>query len=123
MPSKPSKNVGGYQPTVWVSCDLDESEKKHLKANKMPGEQLVNALSQLVDDGYKVSVSKDEKNDCVGAFLTAPKVLYDNQNVVLSSRGPDVDGALRVLMYKHFEILKGDWGKKIGKGGVLDPWG
>lgn len=123
MPKKTDAKPSSFAPTVWVRCDLDEGEKKHLKANAMPADQLVRAICGLVDDGYKVSVSKDVKNDCVGAFLTAPKEMYDGQNVVLSSRGPDGDAALRVLLYKHFEVLQADWGKRIQKDGTLDPWG
>jgi len=124
MPAKkPTVTGKSYTQSRWVSCELADSDKKHLKSVKVSHEQIFSSLAQLIDDGYRLSLGYEERNDCVGVYLNAPKNPSVEYTMCLSARGPDIEKALTVLMYKHFEMLKGDWSGKVDKSGAIDPWG
>lgn len=124
MASKqPLPTQKSFPKTVWVECDLGEDHKKHLKSLKVTAEKTMQGLDSLVVEGYKLSMSFETKNDCVGVYLTQPKPEGQEYTVCLSARGPSLDKALMVLLYKHFEMLQGDWSGKVKAGSYIDPWG
>lgn len=112
-----------FPETSWIRCDLTEDHKKHLKSLKFNAAQSLDALERLTEDGYKLSFSRDEKNDCIGVFITAPKEDGQVVQLCLSARGPTLTAAMMSVLYKHFEILKEDWSSNIDKRGQADPWG
>lgn len=112
-----------YAKTVWVECDLNEEHKKHVKSLKMGPDKIIQGLDTLIGEGYKVSMMFEEKNDCVGIYCTAPRQEGQDFVMCLSARGPSVDKALMVLVYKHFEMLNSDWTGKLKAGSYIDPWG
>jgi len=120
---KPEVTGKSFNPSRWVACELSASDKKHLKTVEVSFEQLLTGLSRLIDDGYRLSMGFETKNDAVGVYLTAPKDPTVNYTMCLSARAPTLEKALVVLSYKHFEMLKGDWSGHVDKSGAIDPWG
>lgn len=124
MASKsPSKSTNGYPQTQWVMCDLPKEVKERLKSEKVNVASVFKSLGNLVEQGYKVSISRDDRADCVGAYLTAPRNGSGDPVKCLSARGPSIDACLMVLLYKHYEILQEDWSGAIRQDGLIDPWG
>jgi plasmid maintenance system killer protein len=124
MVSKKTVITGkSFSPTRWVSCELADSDKRHLKTLEVDWSTIMGSIERLISDGYRLSLGYEEKNDCVGVYLTAPKDTVPGFSVSLSARGPDVQRALLVLNYKHFEMLGGDWSGKVDTRGEIDPWG
>ena len=113
----------GFPPTAWVKAELSESEKADLKGREISEAELVDSLEGIIAAGYKISISYDERSDCVGAYLTAPKELFPGRTVCLSARAPSVGYAITVLLYKHFEKLKEDWRGGLEDTKERDAWG
>jgi hypothetical protein len=124
MPAKSPTTTGRKFPeTAWIRCDLTDEHKKHMKSLKFEPKGALESLERLVEDGFKLTFSRDAKNDCVGAYLTSPKESESDPQLCLSARGPTLTSAIMVLLYKHFELLGEDWSSHIDKRGVADPWG
>lgn len=109
--------------TLWVACDLNDADKEVLKKKPYNANEMMGGLSALVDAHYRITISFDEKADCVGAYLTAPREKASDPVKCLSARGHTLDQALISLLYKHFEKLQEDWGGVTKGGALIDPWG
>lgn len=107
--SNNSKSGDDYVLPSFVSCELSDAEKDKCRANLMEPDAILETLSDLAGNGYKITVSYDNRSDCVSAFLTATEGQRTNKGLAISSRAPDAQGALTVLFYKHFEKLKENW--------------
>jgi len=98
-----------YELPKFVSCELTDAERDKCKNNLVEPNELLETVSDLVGNGYKITVSYDNRSDCVSAFLTGTPGQRTNKGLALSSRAPDAQGALTVLFFKHFEKLKENW--------------
>lgn len=123
--SRAGKSAAGpsFPETRWVKCDLSPDEKDDLKKREVSVTAVIASLADVIGEGFKISVSYDERSDCVGAYLTAPKESGLGGAVCLSARAPTLETALAVLLYKHFEVLREDWSSADSEGGARDKWG
>jgi len=124
-PGKPgkSKAPSGFPPTTWVECDLTPEEKDDLKQRELSIEDTIQSLAGVIAEGFKVSFSYDDRGEFYGCYFTAPKDAFEGRTVCLSARAPSLEKALSVLLYKHFEKLKGDWQSEGAMRGKKDSWG
>lgn len=120
---KPEITGRKFPETAWIRCDLTKEHKEHLKQQKFDAKACLSAFERLCEDGYKLTFSRDEKNDCVGVFMTAPKDSQQPVQLCLSARGPTLTDAMMAILYKHFEVLSEDWSVHIDNRGQADPWG
>jgi len=118
-----SKAASNYPQTQWVACDLPKEVKERLKKEKVNEPAIFKSLDNLVEQGYKFSLSRDRRADCIGCYITAPRESDDEPVRCLSARAPTVAASIMVLLYKHYEMLQEDWTGAVGKDGVIDPWG
>lgn len=120
--SKSYESTDEYVLPAFVSCELSDSEKADIRGNLLDPEKILEVMSELAADYYKVTVSYDQRSDCVSAFLTALPSQRTNGGKALSARGPSAQGALTVLFYKHFTKLKESWSANA-KAASKDTWG
>lgn len=124
MPRKSSKKTDTPEWKGFVDCNLDkamkEAAKKWIASNA--ADQMVK-VSELVDDGYKVSFSLDRYHDAYQASMSYQVNGGPNSGYTLSARGPDLAGAVGMLLYKHFIVLEGDWSQGAKRSKDTDPWG
>lgn len=107
----------------FVNVNLSKVQKEELFKWDVKGEVTFDAISRLVDDNYKLSISSDKAHDCVGAYLTSPAGPNGGRKQCLGARGPDFFGALRALAFKHLIVLEGDWGELDNTPDATDRWG
>lgn len=108
---------------TFVRCDLDKATKDKAKSWDVKFEQTIDGLERLILDGYKVSMSHDKYNDCVGVFATMPDQSHQNHGMCLTARGPGMLPALKMLIYKHFHILDAVWDTEVNQENQRDQWG
>lgn len=118
-----SKAPTGFPQTRWVKCDLSEDQKNDLKQREISDTDTMGAVQGMLSEGFKVSISYDERSDCFGAYATAPKEAFGSGTVCLSARAPLLAQALSVLLYKHFEVLREDWRQAGSEESRKDKWG
>lgn len=72
----------------------------------------VDMLDDLIGQGYKISVSFDEKNDTYNCTITCPKTLNmtDNAGYAFSTRAKTALEAMDMGLYKHYVLCdKQQW--------------
>lgn len=72
-------------------------------------EELLETYIGLVLDGYKITGTYKAATKTATATLQAGERQGDLAGWALSAAGSDPREALKLLFYKHFEALKGDW--------------
>lgn len=106
-----SNGSDGARPKFgFVNYDLTVQDKEWLSSADVEAEFPAQLIDQLVLEGYKFSLSYDERNSCCIASLTdrQPGSAFDNQ--CLTGRGATPDDARVSLFYRHFHVAQGDWG-------------
>lgn len=120
--AKSKRPVTNYEVS-FVSCELDKSTKEAVKAWDVKFEATIDAIDRLILDGYKVSISQDKFHDCTAVFMTMPDKTHKHSGLCLTARGPNYLSALKVLVYKHYNILQEDWGAVVEQAYKRDSWG
>jgi hypothetical protein len=123
MASKTSKDKRNPWEVDFVNVELSKEQKDMLRKWDMKYESTVDAISKLVDDGFKLSVWGDKAHDCCGATITTPKSTEGGRQKCLSARGPDFLGALKALCYKHLIVLDGVWDTLDNNSDPDSRWG
>lgn len=123
MTSKKPSNPPKKWDVQFVNCNLDKSTKEQVKKWDVKYEATLDGLDRMIRDGYKISVSYDSYNDCIGVFATQKQEDHPSFGLCLSARGPGLLDAWKVLVFKHFQILDGVWGTIVDQKGQRDDWG
>lgn len=67
-------------------------------------------MHQLVNQGYKVSLSYDPVANCYISAVTGTEEALDNKNSCFTSRAEDPAECIVLSLYKHYELAKsGNW--------------
>lgn len=120
---KKSQSGRGFPETAWVKCDLSDEQKNFLKGQEVSDAELMEGMAALAGEGYKISLSYDQRSDCIGVYITSPEKARNGALQCLSARAPSMAQAVAVLLYKHYTLLAGDWGTAAGIEGSKDKWG
>lgn len=110
-------------PQVFVQCELDKETKEMVKGWDPKFSATMDGFDRLIEAGYKVSVAQDKYHDCIGVFCTISVTDHPNANLCLTARGPDWKSALKVLVFKHFNILQEHWDTEVNQQRSRDEWG
>lgn len=108
--SKRSFTFAGF-----VVAELSEKQRADLSMQSLTLEVLENTLIEVVQAGYKVSVSWDKDNSCYLALMMPAETTHDNAGWILSARSSEPVKAIKQLFYKHFTLLKEDWSRGMRK--------
>lgn len=95
---------------VWqgfVDIPLSEAQKADFKSWNVEADDILAAVASVVTDGYKVTLSHDEKHGTYQASLTCLADGDPNRGFTMSGRAGDPLKALAVALYKHLEIAQG----------------
>lgn len=98
---------------------LPDSEAEIL-AISLDDSVMYDALNELIEQGYEMTLSKNQKNDNVSVALRASYEMTPNSGYVMYSNAPDVKMALAVCVYKHFTVAAGKpWSSISSQKGTL----
>lgn len=95
---------GGYIP-----CELTDKGRKQFEEWCQAGKfDVWSMLDELVLQGYDIKFVLDRKNESVIASLTY--VDTDSWEVwVLTAFHATLEDSVRLILFKHFQILGGNW--------------
>ena len=102
----------GGQSDGWrgfVNVELAEQDKAVLRAQETPFEDYWDGVIDRMVNGYKLSVSRDHRNDTWIASLTCNHPADPNKGYTLSGRGGTWMNAVTALAYKDRILLQGNW--------------
>lgn len=99
----------------FVDIPLSEKDREEIQYHAQPGQVDIEAfLAQVISDGYKFSLVADFEHSCCIATLTGRSEGCENKDFALSGRGPDAQGAVVCLWYKHSVLAH--WGTWTDQG-------
>lgn len=103
--AKKSAGEGRSDPAFrWCNVSLSESDKETITGMDFDPTRFFEWQEGLVSDGYKVTVSRDDRSDCFMVVVVGRRETRSDYNVGVSSRHPDYSRVLLTTMYK-FDVL------------------
>lgn len=93
----------------FVNVDIPYGDRESAKEVILDADKTVERVSDLVSQGYKLSVSYSASNDSFIATLTGAYADLPNAGLSMSGFGKDWIVALGSVCYKHFDVSKGTW--------------
>lgn len=110
--AKAAAKAKANEKAVWIGfadVELTAVDKAALKAmGDMDGEAWDTVL-ELVETGYKMTLSFDDPHTTWNLSLTCQDSRNRNAGLSLTGRGGSLRAATLSFWYKHSQILKGDW--------------
>lgn len=123
MAAKPKAVERKAWEVDFVACNLDKATKEQLSKWDTKFTATIDGLDRMVMDGYKISISLDRQHDAVGVYATMPDKQHKHSGLCLSARGPGMLGAMKSLVFKHFNILQENWSTEVDQKDEYSSWG
>jgi hypothetical protein len=99
---------GGFAENEFINLELDKEQVAALRVWRDDVEDVVNRWTELVEAGYRVNTKYDDYSSSCAAFII-PSDGTDNVGYILTGRGGNAYRALAEAVFKHYQILHGDW--------------
>jgi len=107
----------------FVDVQLTDADKASLAEGHFEAGDAFQFVEEMVEDGYKVTLSQDTAHSCYIAAATGRLPDDPNNGYTLTGRGPDVIGSLACLAHKHIIICqRGAWSNS-GARPAASSWG
>lgn len=113
--SKPQSN--GWTPGTFVNLYLTESQLSAAWEMYKKSEKADADTERLLQDGYRVTFSRDAKSGGYICTMTCKDADSPNKDYLLSSFAPSIREALSLTLYKHLVVLEGVWANADGAPG------
>jgi len=107
------KNGDRVQITAWVNYRLSEDDKAMLQAEPLDMGKVIAEFASMAYAGYRLSVSYDAYSQAMQASLVCVAEDSPDSGLGLSARHPDLDWALRSLLYKAQVVGTGNWAEFV----------
>lgn len=96
--------------TRWANIDIRSREHKdRIRELSSKVDYILDAIVELVDDGYDLHVKRADEGSTVTAMLFCGSGVQCSQNAGLSASAPDAWLSLSSLVYKHSVVCEGRW--------------
>ena len=98
-----------FNDVTFVNWSLSADDKVSCKAWLLGDGEMDNAISNLIETGYKVTSSWDGYRSCFTASIVPTSDAKDNQGYILTGKGSTALKAVKQAMYIHHYIMDGNW--------------
>lgn len=92
----------------FINLELDAKQTKQYRDWRLSAEAVIDAWTELLEAGYRLNTKYDDYSSSIAAFLI-PDAENENSGFILTGRGGNAYRAMSEVIFKHFEILHGDW--------------
>lgn len=92
----------------FLNVELSVEQTAEFKAFRKEVDAINSVLTEMLEDGYKLTCRYDDYNECYACFAFAPDE-HDNAGYILTGRGGSGLSAVAELLYKHSEVLGRNW--------------
>lgn len=93
----------------FINYYLTRDEMSYVKGKSFSDADAVGYLLALSGDGYRITFSFDDFNECFQCTLLAQTTGKFNDGYAISGRGSDVIRAFKQVLYIHHEVCEGSW--------------
>lgn len=105
-----SSTLGGYK---FINVPLSSDDKSRLEDMLAQRSFPIDQILDLVQQGYKVSLSHDSKNSSFICSITDSDENSPAYKCILTGRGSSALNAWYAVCYRHMVLLKGDWTSNV----------
>lgn len=99
---------GFQRDDEFVNVELNDEQADACRLFRRDLTEVNLVLTEMLEDGYKISARYDDRNECYAAFAFAAAD-SDNQGYILSGRGGSGLSALAELLFKHAHVVERNW--------------
>lgn len=99
----------------FVDVEMTIADKAACRAETVDFDQIWHDVEDLVEEGYKLSVTFDDEHTTWNVSLTCRALKHTNSGYTMSARGGTFAAAVRAFWYKHFRMLEGNWANGSAK--------
>lgn len=93
----------------FAKVEMSDEDKEKFGEWELEDEDVFILMADLLNTGYKLTLSFSEQNNSYNAALTCKDKSSTNSGYTMSAYATAWYQALRVLLYKHTVICGGDW--------------
>lgn len=125
MPSKSGQSRRKNAEWEWkgfVNFSLGNTDKKNVKKRADSLSALLYELYDVLEEGYEVKLSYDDKSSCASVMVIGKQCPEFNRGWAMSCRHSDLGIAIAGVLYQHSD-LSGDsheWPKPTDEGGEFN---
>lgn len=94
----------GYVPVY-----VDDKSKASIKKNLGTPQDFCNRFIKYAEDGYRVTISWDDYNECMSCSLYDTKSSRPSAGYVLAAKHVDLVVAISTLIYLHEVVYADGW--------------
>ena len=105
----------GLGPLTFLNLRLSEAEMDAMDETKATPAQIMSSLAAVVEGGLAFSLNWNSERETANATFMDKQEASPCKGYALSAFGVDVLDALKILLYKHLNVLGGDWTDLVGK--------
>jgi len=98
-----------FNDVQFVNWSLSADEKSACKAWNLVLSEFDDALANLIESGYKTTLSYDNFRSCYTASIVPTKDAKSNQGYILTGKGSTAFKALKQALYIHYHIMGEEW--------------
>lgn len=92
----------------FINIELSEKQTSEYRLWRDDLETVIVLWTELVEGGYRVNTKYDDYSSACAAFII-PDEQSDNSGFILTGRGGNAYRAVSEAIFKHYEVLHGDW--------------
>lgn len=107
QPRKPASSSGRFNKFINISLTVEQ--KKDLAQSEPLVAFPLELLFDLVEEGFKVSLSEDKRNNSYRCSLTDGREGSPHEGFTMSGRGRYPAAAWASVCYRHYVICQQDW--------------
>jgi len=117
--NKPPKPQQRFQRTdsEFINLELNKEQTAIYRQWRTDVDGVIELWTDLVKEGYRVNTKWDNYSNSCAAFVI-PDGDSANDGFILTGRGGNAYRAVSEALFKHFEILRGEWAgsRELGRG-------
>lgn len=104
-----NKEVKKAEFRGFFNVEIPTEMKADCKAFIRNDEEIALLIEEALSSGYKITVTKDVKNDSLQATMQCNNASDPNAGLCMSAYSPHWYNSIAVLMWKHFKMLNKSW--------------
>lgn len=104
-----AKAAANKQWTTFVEISLAGHDMAQIEAEMGSVDALFDALSVMLTEGYRISLSHNVQNDAIIASVTCKDEDSVNAGCTFTSFAKDWVTALKIAAYKHYVVTEQNW--------------
>ncbi len=104
-----------FKRAWFVAVTLTDKDRASIKAWAKTTAEVSDMMHKIIEAGYKLTFSYDERNEAHVVWMTPTNAKHENNGLILSGRGRNPVNALYQALWLHFIKYKGVWPRPDGQ--------